>query len=131
IEHKIPIDTIATQTYGSNYEAGLRDAFFRIAWRYPDRVLKAFLYNKPAYIFWSIGASIAFDLGSYSAIALGLLIAAVAVLLLNLIAAAPPLPQMRRIGGVAILCAACSIPPLIAVWALPDTSADLLFFCFF
>ena len=61
IEHHIPIDTIATQTYGGRYEAGLRDAFFRIAGRYPMQVLKVFLFVKPKYIFWSIGASLVFD----------------------------------------------------------------------
>jgi hypothetical protein len=29
------------------------------------------------------------------------------------------------------LCAALSIPQLLAVWALPNTAADLFFFCVF
>jgi len=30
-----------------------------------------------------------------------------------------------------LLCAALSIPQLLAVWALPNTAADLFFFCVF
>jgi hypothetical protein len=129
VEHHIPTNTIATQTYGGNYEAGLRDAFFKIAWRYPSQVLKTFLIVKPTYIFWSLGASLAFDFSHFAPSAISLLLASLAVLLVSAIAAAPPLSQLSRVAGVAILCAACTLPPLIAVWAMPHTSADLLLLC--
>jgi hypothetical protein len=129
VEHHIPIDTIATQTYGGNYEAVLRDAFFRIAWRYPREVLKTFLIVKPAYIFWSVRTSLAFDLSGFSPLTIGLLLASLVVFLVNAIAAALPLSRLPRIAGVTALCGVCTLPPVIAVWAFPTTGADILLFC--
>jgi hypothetical protein len=131
IDHHIPIESIGDQTYGGRYETALREAFFRIAWRYPGRVLRTFLIVKPEYIVWSIGTSFAFDFSGFASLTMGLLIASLVVLLLGAGAAGPPLSRLPRVSGVALLCTACTLPPLIAVWAMPHTSADLFFYCIF
>jgi hypothetical protein len=131
IEHKIPINSIAHETYGGRFEIAMRDAFFQIARRYPKEVVTTFLYYKPLMIYSSINASLVFRFGAYSPAGIGLLMASLAVLLANVIIAPLPLSQFARVAGVTVLCAGCAIPPLIAVWAMPHTSADLLFFCIF
>ena len=128
VEKGLPIGSIG-HLYGRQYETALRVAFFRILRRYPREVLITFLYYKPAYILWSIRQSLTFNFSTYSAIDVGLLIAALGVLLAALIA--QPLSPLQRLVWVTILCAGCAIPPLIAVWAFPHTSGDLTFFCLF
>jgi hypothetical protein len=129
VENGIPIGSIGNLTYSRQYETALRVAFFRILRRYPREVLITFLYYKPVYILRSMGQSLTFDFSTYSATNIGLLIAALGVLLAALIVQ-PPAP-FRRLAWVTILCAGCAIPPLIAVWAFPYTSGDLVFFCLF
>jgi hypothetical protein len=46
-------------------------------------------------------------------------------------AAGVPIANTRRVAVLTLLCAAFSIPQLLAVWALPNTAADLFFFCIF
>jgi hypothetical protein len=128
-EHGIPIRSIAHLTHSGQYETALRIAFFEILRRYPSEVLTTFLYYKPGYIFSSVGQSLRFNFTSYSAADIELLIAALGVLLAALIV--QPLAPFGRLMGVTLLCASCTIPPLIAVWAMPYTSADLVLFCLF
>jgi hypothetical protein len=129
IEHNIPIETIGDKTYGGEYEVALREAFFKIVRQNPGRALLTFLYYKPMYIPWSIGESLGFDFSKYSRMAIGLLIAALAVMLVSIIAIGPSPSQLPRLAGVTLVCAGCALPPPLAVWALPYTSADLLLFC--
>jgi hypothetical protein len=44
---------------------------------------------------------------------------------------AQPLELLKRLFWVTVLCTGCAIPPLIAVWAVPHTSADLVLLCLF
>jgi hypothetical protein len=41
------------------------------------------------------------------------------------------MPELRRIAGVTLLSALFTMPSYLAAWAMPHTSADLLFYCLF
>ena len=128
-KHDIPPSTVPTLTYGRQYDAAVREAFFEILRLYPGDVLKTFFYIKPRYIVWSIGTSLDFKLSAHSALN-GLLAAALANLLLFATFAAPiPSSSTKLHIGITGLFAAFSIIPYIAVWAMPHTSADLLLCC--
>jgi hypothetical protein len=128
-KHDIPPGTVPTLTYGRQYDAAVREAFFEILRLYPGDVLKTFFYIKPTYIVWSIGTSLDFKLSEHSVLN-GLLATALANLLLFAIFAAPiPSSSTKLHIGIAGLFAASSIIPYIAVWAMPHTSADLLLCC--
>jgi hypothetical protein len=93
-KHDIPPDTVPTLTYGRQYDAALREAFFEILRLYPGDVLKTFFYIKPQYIVWSIGTSLDFKLSAHSVLN-RLLAAALANLLLFAVFAAPIHPHRR------------------------------------
>ena len=61
VKHKIPIETMDSKLFGNVYETALREAFFRIAARYPGEVLKTFFYYKPQWIVRSIVKSVIFN----------------------------------------------------------------------
>lgn len=151
VKHHIPLGSIGDKTYGGLYDVSLRDAFFEIARMYPGKVLTAFVYYKPRWIVQAIAATLRTNFAGdpartvdhtvhfpergvipYSPVAVGLLIAALATCLLNFfVGARASLPTIRRVAGVAALGIAFTIPSYIAVWALPYTTADLLFYLLF
>src|ERR1700683_219639 len=57
LKHNIPIAKASEQVLGSSYETAMREAFFKIAARYPADVLKTFIYYKPKRIVRSIRRS--------------------------------------------------------------------------
>ena len=150
-KHNIPIDTIGDKTYGGQYETALRQGFFEILWRYPREVLTAFIYYKPQWIVWSLKDSLRTNFSAdpartidytvhfpqpitpYSPMTISLLIASlVAFALYSIVNAATiSLSIVKRISGVASILALSTIPTYLAVWALPYSSVDLLFFCLF
>jgi hypothetical protein len=149
-KHHIPISTIGDKTYGGEYETALRQGFFKIVWHYPKEVLTAFIYYKPQWIIWSIKDSLRTNFSAnpattvdytvhfpqpvtpYSPVTILLLIGSLMALVFYLInAVTVSLSIFKRIFGVASILALSTIPAYIAVWALPYSSADLLFFCLF
>ena len=132
IRHHISETDTVYGTYGGRYETAAREAFFKIARRYPGEVLVTFFYYKPPLILDSLRQSIKMDMSAYPPFAIGLLIAALANLLLYFCSpAGQPTANTRWVAGLTLLCAAFSIPQLLVVWALPNTAADLFFFCVF
>jgi 4-amino-4-deoxy-L-arabinose transferase-like glycosyltransferase len=132
IRHHISENDTVYGTYGGRYETAAREAFFKIARRYPGEVLATFFYYKPPLILNSLRESIKIDMSAYPPLAIGLLVAALANLLVYFFSAAGrPTADTRRVAALALLCAAFSIPQLLVGWALPNTAADLFFFCIF
>src|SRR5207253_803746 len=43
-KHNIPLETINDKTFGTLYERALREAFFKLAARYPKEVVETFVY---------------------------------------------------------------------------------------
>ena len=146
LKHNIPIETAADKVLDSSYEFAMREAFFKIAARYPDDVLNTFIYFKSQSIVSSIRKSMRFNLGgdqsrarnpagppvvSYPPLAIGLLFASLAVALVHFGIGAVSTAELSRIGGVTLLLVAFTLPTYFAVWASPPTAADLLLYCLF
>jgi hypothetical protein len=133
MEHHIPVDIVPTMTYGREYDAALREAFFNILRLYPAETLKTFVYYKPQYILWSIGVSADLKLAGTQPVLIALLIAALGNLLAFELVPSPlsSLNSHRLIAGAVALFASFSMSALIAAWANPSTSGDLAFYCIF
>jgi len=146
LKHHIPIKTAGDKALGSSYETAMREAFFKIAVRYPADVLKTFIYYKPQRIVMSISRSIRFNFGGdqsrasnpagppvvpYPPLAIGLLFVSLAVALVHFGIGAVSTVELSRIVGVTLLLAAFTLPTYIAAWASPPTAADLLLYCLF
>jgi hypothetical protein len=132
IRHHISETDTVLGTYGGRYETAVREAFFKIARRYPGEVLATFFYYKPPLILDSLRQSIKIDMSAYPPLAIGLLVAALANLLVYFFSPiGQPTANTRWLAGLTLLCTAFSIPQLLVVWALPNTAADLFFFCIF
>lgn len=144
--HKIPIETLGDKSFGKLYEIALREAFFKIAARYPAEVLETFVYYKAAYIVPSITQSVRFNFEGdqakallpkglrvipYPQLAIGLLIASVAVVCVFFGFTAVATTELGAVAGVALLLTLFTMPAYLAAWAMPHTAADLLFYCIF
>jgi hypothetical protein len=145
-KHNIPVDTIDEQLFGRMYETALREAFFKIAARYPGEVLKTFVYYKPQLIVTSITRSLVFNFTGlpakaagasggngipYPPLAIGLLLISIVVPLTFMSLVRASVLDLSRIAGVTFISAFSTIPSYLAVWAAPHTSADLLLYCLF
>jgi hypothetical protein len=132
VRHHISETDAVSGIYGGRYETAMREAFFKIARRYPGEVLTTFYYYKPSRILDSLKERIKIDMSAYPPLAIGLLVAAFANLLVYFISpAGQPTANTQRVAGVTLLCAAFSIPQLLVGWGLSHTAADLFFFCIF
>ena len=146
MKHHIPIETAADKVLGGSYETAMREAFFKIAARYPAEVLKTFIYYKPQRIVTSMSRSMRFNFGGdqsrarhpagppvvpYPPLAIGLLFVSLAVALVHFGIGAVSTAELSRIAGVTLLLAAFTLPTYFAVWATPPVSADLLLYCLF
>jgi hypothetical protein len=146
LKHHIPIETAGDKVLGGSYETAMREAFFKIAARYPADVLKTFIYYKPQRIVTSISRSMMFNFGGdqslaripagagvvpYPPLAIGLLLVSLAVALVHFGIGAVSTTELSRIVRVTLLLAAFTLPTYFAAWAYPPTSADLLLFCLF
>jgi hypothetical protein len=146
LKHHIPIETAGDMVLGGTYETAMREAFFKIATRYPAEVLKTFIYYKPQRMVTSISRSMRFNFGGdqsrarhpagppvvpYPPLAIGLLFVSLAVALVHFGIGAVSTAELSRIAGVTFLLVAFTLPTYFAVWALPPVSADLLFYCLF
>jgi hypothetical protein len=146
LKHNIPIAKASEQVLGSSYETAMREAFFKIAARYPADVLKTFIYYKPKRIVRSISRSMMFNFGGdqsrarnpagapvvpYPPLEIGMLFVSFAVALVHFGIGAVSTAELSRIVGVTLLFTACTSLTYFAAWATPPTSADLLFYCLF
>jgi hypothetical protein len=146
LKHHIPIEKIEEKLLDSSYETAMREAFFKIAARYPADVLKTFVYYKPLRIAKSFAKSVKFNFGGdqsratnpagtpvvpYPPLAIGLLLVSLAVALVHFGIGAVSTAELSRIVGVTLLLAAFTLPNYFAVWAAPHTAADLLLYCLF
>ena len=146
LKHHIPIETAGDKVLGGSYETAMREAFFKIAARYPAEVLKTFVYYKPQRIVTSISRSLRFNFGGdqsrarhpagppvvpYPPLAIGLLFVSLAVALVHFGIGAVSTAELSRVVGVTLLLVAFTLPTYFAVWALPPLSADLLLYCLF
>jgi hypothetical protein len=146
LKHHIPINTAGDKVLGSSYETAMREAFFKIAARYPADVLKTFIYYKPKHIVTSISRSMRFNFSGdqsraknwagaqvvpYPPLAIGLLFVSLAVVLVHFSIGAVSTAELSRIVGVTLLLAAFTLPTYLAVWASPPTAADLLLYFLF
>jgi hypothetical protein len=130
-KHNIPPDVFTTMTYGSVYDAVLREAFFHILRLYPYQVLKTFLYYKPLLILYSIKQSFHFRIAETPFPLTWLFfVAFINVIMFATIVPSSPRFGAQIIGATASFAAFNSITYLV-VWAMPHTAADLLFFCLF
>lgn len=142
--HHIPVDTLGDKTFGKLYETALREAFFKIAARYPGDVLKTFIYYKPPQIVSSITQSTRFNIAGdqgkalittgrsvipYSPLAIAFLTLSLCLASAYFSIATISLPEFGRMAAVVLLSALFTIPSYIAAWAMPHTSADLLLCC--
>ena len=146
LKHHIPIETAGDKVLGGSYETAMREAFFKIAARYPAEVLNTFIYYKSQYIVTSISRSMRFNFGGdqsrarnpagppvvpYPPLAIGLLFVSLAVALVHFGIGAVSTAELSRIAGVTLLLAAFTLPTYFAVWASPPTAADILLYCLF
>jgi hypothetical protein len=142
----IPIETIGDKTFGGLYETAMREAFFKIAARYPGEVLRTFVYYKPLKIVEAIQRSLVINLTGdqtkaiypggppvvpYPALAVTLLVLSFGVVLVFFAVEIMPVRDLWRVAGVTMLSALFTIPSYLAAWAMVHTSADLLFYCLF
>jgi hypothetical protein len=143
-KHNIPINP--EKILDRTYETALREAFFDIAALHPGEVLKTFLFYKPRMIAWSIPRSLRFNFSGdqsravkpagpplvpYPTVALGLLLASLAVALVHFGIGAVSTAELRRVAGVTLVSVLFTLPTYFAAWAAPQTSADLLLYCLF
>jgi hypothetical protein len=146
LKHHIPIETAAEKVLGSSYETAMREAFFKIAARYPADVLKTFIYYKPLRIAKSIAISMRFNFRGdqsrawnpagaavvpYPRLAIGLLFVSLAIALVHFGIGAVSTAELSRVVGVTLLLAAFTLPNYFVAWAAPHTAADLLLCCLF
>ncbi len=130
-KHGIPYTVGSNLIYGREYDAALREAFFDILLMYPRETLKTFYYYKPKLILSSLAELAHFRPHGVSLALIVLLIASFTCLVAFAILSPLAATNAYVIAGATALFAAFSTVPYIAVWALPHTSGDLLFFCLF
>jgi hypothetical protein len=145
-KHNIPIETISDKTFGGLYETAMREAFFKIAARYPGEVLKTFIYYKPQKIVEALERSLVINLAGdqtkaiyssgppvvpYPPLAVTLLVLSFGVVVVFFAVEIMPVRDLWRVAGVTVLSALFTIPSYLAGWAIVHTSADLLFYCLF
>jgi hypothetical protein len=124
-KHHIPIDSLGDKTFGGEFEAAMRAAFFEIAWKYPSETLQTFLYYKPAEIIDSLRVSLDFNLSEYSPLAIGLLLVALGTIL----SAAATARSLNREGAIILVAALFTATAYLAAYANPGVTADLLLCC--
>jgi hypothetical protein len=145
-KHNIPAKSTGGQFLGRMYETALREAFFKIAARYPAEVLKTFVYYKPQGIVQSIVQSMAVNFTGrqemavipdgakvvpYTPLSIKLLLISLAIALAYFCVATPSTAALQQIAGVSLFAALFTLPAYFAAWAIPDTSGDLLLYCLF
>jgi hypothetical protein len=128
----IPTEVAISELYGSRFEAVMRAAFFNIARLYPYEVSATLFYYKPKWIaqsmkYLTLNPAVHFSILNVLVIAgfvnfLGFLVIPASVSTRSM---------MLHLTGLGALFAISTIPSHLVAWAMPHTTADLLFFCLF
>src|SRR5262249_49743211 len=101
IRHHINETDTVYGTYGGRYETAAREVFLYIARRYLGEVLVTFFYYKPPLILNSLRESIKIDITAFPPFAIGLLVAALANLLVYFCPpAGQPTANTRWVAGL-------------------------------
>jgi hypothetical protein len=129
-KNDIPFAVATNLTYGREYDAVLRQAFFDILFMYPKETLRTFYYYKPRMILSSLEELASINL-RVSPVLIVLFFATFANLLAFALVSPLGSNDTGVIAGATVLFAVFSTIPYIAVWAMPHTSGDLLCFCLF
>ena len=130
-KHEIPYAVASKLTYGREYDAALRKAFFDILRMYPAEMLRTFVYYKPRMILSSLEELAQLELRRTNPVLVFLFSATLANLLAFALMSPLGLNNTAMIAGAAVLLAGFSTLPYIAVWAMPHTSGDLFLLCLF
>jgi hypothetical protein len=143
-KHHIPIEQSVNKILDRDYEVAMREAFFELTARYPLDVLKTFFYYKFTRAIWSIWYSMHFNFNgdqsrarlpdglpviAYSPVALGLLLASLAISLAHFGMTTISRAELHRVAGVTLISALFTLPAYFIAWASPHTSGDLLLYC--
>jgi hypothetical protein len=133
IKHGILHESTDHLTYGRLYDAALREAFFDVARAYPTQTVKAFVYYKAPYLFRSVAENFEFRLAQAPADLRWLLAASLCNFLVFALIASMVVrtSETKVIAGASVTLAVFITIPYFIVWALPHTSADLLFYLIF
>lgn len=133
LKHDIPMGTATVEIYGKRYEAALKEAFFDVLRSYPRQVLEAFTWYKQRLISRSIAQSLTFDLSGFANLQIFLLLASIGTALVFAVVSSVSVrsTEILLLGGATVMFAAFSIVPYLVAWAVPTTTAELLFFCLF
>jgi hypothetical protein len=124
IEHDIPAASLWDKTFNGEFEAVLRNAFFRIAFKYPWETLETFVYYKPKAIIDSIKTSLQFNLPD-TPLSIVLLLASLGIALV----AAATAVEFYREAAVVLVSALFTTTAYLATYANAATTGDLLLLC--
>jgi hypothetical protein len=126
-----PAQAVQDGTYGSEYEAVLRRAYFNVIFSYPRQALELYLYYKPALIaatLWQ-GLHWCLDLVPLSILLLAALQAALLAWFVAVGAAKTPFSATTTFGILALFFLFSVAPQLAGITSLP-TAADLVFYMY-
>jgi hypothetical protein len=125
----IPTEVAISELYGSRYDAVMRAVLFNIVRLYPSEVLATLFYHKPKWIVESIAYLTLNPTVHYSS--LNVLVIAGFVNFLGLLAISAGISTRSKLhlAGLGALFGISVIPSYLVAWALPHTTADLLFYC--
>lgn len=136
----IPIETSIHKILSGDYESAMREAFFKIAVRYPGDVLTTFLYYKPVSIVRSVSRSMRFNFAGDQSLAIEpgglfvpypifakvLLVVALGVIFVQFVTLAMPMKELRRIADVTLIATLFTLPTYFAAWARVHTDSELI-----
>lgn len=125
IEKNVPFESLWNKSFGGEFEAVMRSAFFRIVSEYPRETLETFVYYKPKAVVDSIKHSLQFNFSAYPPLSIALLLASLGIALF----AAATAIETRRETAVVLVATLFTTTAYMAAYANAATSGDLLLFC--
>jgi hypothetical protein len=126
-----PVQAVQDGTYGSEYEAVLRRAYFNVIFSYPRQALELYLYYKPTLIAATLWKGLHWrpDLEPLSILLLAALQAALLVGFVAVSAAKTPFIAKTILGPLALFFLFSVVPQLAGLTSL-QTAADLIFYMY-
>lgn len=126
-----PIQAVQDGTYGPEYEAVVRRAYFNVIFSYPRQALELYLYYKPALIADMLWGALDWrlDLVPRPILSLAALQAALLAWFVAAGAAKTPFSATKTLGTLALFFLFSVVPQLVGMTAL-WTAADLVFYIY-
>jgi hypothetical protein len=126
-----PVQAVIDGTYGSEYEAVLRRAYFNVIFSYPRQALELYLYYKPAFIVATLRQGLGWRLGLVPSpiLLLAALQAALFTWFVAAGAAKTPFIATTTLGTLALFFLFSVAPQLAGLTSL-QTAADLIFYMY-